>query len=197
MDFRKKWLIKDDFSIVRVDSLPPDLVKDQAKKYLGPEYPMLPKNFGVDQQKIEKLNELKMRLSGQYKLCLGVLYNEDLIGWTEGWQDSIEQDSFFMGASLVVPAFQKRGLYSELVKKVFEITKEDGFQSISSLHVMTNNPVLIAKLKLGFHLNGFEINTRYGALARLIYHHNEIKKRALKFRAGAINETQILEALKR
>jgi hypothetical protein len=51
---------------------------------------------------------------------------------------------------------------------------------------MTNNPVLIAKLKLGFSINGFEVNTRYGALVRLIYHHYEMKKNALKFRAGAI-----------
>lgn len=196
MDYLKKWPLKDDFSIVRVDSLPSEIIKDQAKKHLGPEYPMLPKNFGVEQQSIDKLKEIKNRLSGQYKLRLGLLYKDDLIGWTDGWQDSIEQDTFFMGASLVLPSFQKKGLYSALVKKVFEITKEDGFQSISSLHVMTNNPVLIAKLKLGFSLYGFEVNTRYGALVRLIYHHNEMKRSALRFRAGAINEPGIMDTLK-
>ena len=196
MDYLSKWPVKDDFSIVRVESLPTDIMRDQAKKYLGPEYPMLPKNFGLEQVTIEKLKELKNRLSGQYTLRLGLLHKDNLIGWTDGWQDSIEQDTFFMGASLVLPSFQMKGLYSALVKKVFEITKEDGFQSVSSLHVMTNNPVLIAKLKLGFSMYGFEVNTRYGALVRLIYHHSEIKKSALRFRAGAVNETEVIGALK-
>lgn len=196
MHYLNKWPIKDDFSIVRVDSLPTDIMREQAKKYLGPEFPMLPKNFGIEQHSIEKLKEIKSRLSGQYTLRLGLLYKDDLIGWTDGWQDSIEQDTFFMGASLVLPAFQKKGLYSALVKKVLEVTKEDGFQSVSSLHIMTNNPVLIAKLKLGFSMYGFEVNTRYGALVRLIHHHSEIKKKALRFRAGSVHESEIIDALK-
>lgn len=196
MDYLNQWPVKDDFSIVHLESLPAEIVREQAKKYLSPEYPMLPKNLGVEQKQIDKLQGIKNRLKGQYKLRLGLLHKDNLVGWTDGWQDSIEQDTLFMGASLVLPSFQKQGLYSALVKKVFEITKEDGFQSVSSLHIMTNNPVLIAKLKLGFSIYGFEVNTRYGALVRLIYHHNAIKKSALRFRAGALNEPEIIDALK-
>jgi ribosomal protein S18 acetylase RimI-like enzyme len=100
-----------------------------------------------------------------------------------------------MGASVVIPEYQRQGLYSELIKKVFEITKEQGFQSIWSLHVMTNNPVIIAKLKMDFTIYGFEVNTRYGALVRLIYHHSEIKRKAIRFRAGAVKENEIHEVL--
>jgi hypothetical protein len=88
-------------------------------------------------------------------------------------------------------------LYSALLKKVIEITKEKGFQSIWSLHVMTNNPVIIAKLKKDFTIFGFEVNTRYGALVRMVYHHSEIKRRALRFRAGAVNDNEVREALLR
>jgi GNAT superfamily N-acetyltransferase len=197
MNYLNKWQLTNEFSIVQLEALPGDLAREQAKKYLGPEYPMLPKHFGVEQESIKKLNRIKGRLIGQFTLRLGLLHKNDLIGWTDGWQDSIEQDTFFMGASLVVPAFQKKGLYSALVKKVFEITKAEGFQSISSLHIMTNNPVLIAKLKLGFSIYGFEVNTRYGALVRLIFHHNEMKKNALHFRAGALNQSLIFDALKK
>ena len=196
MEYLNKWLIKDDFYIIQVASLPLDVIREHAKKYLSSEYPMLPKHFGLEQDSIKKLKEIKNRLSQQYTLQLGILYKEELIGWTDGWQDSIEQDTFFMGASLVLPKYQRMGLYSILVKKVFELTKTDGFQSISSLHIMMNNPILIAKLKLGFSIYGFELNTRYGALVRLIYHHNESKSKALKFRTGAINETDIINALK-
>ncbi len=196
MKYLNKWPIKDGFSIAQVESLPSDIIKTQAKKYLGPEYPMLPKHFGLDQEAIKKLKEIKNRLVHQYTLRLGLLFNDDLVGWTDGWQDSIEQDTFFMGASLILPSFQRKGLYSAMTQKVFDITKEHGFLSVSSLHIMTNNPILIAKLKLGFSIYGIEVNTRYGALLRLIYHHHEIKKNALKFRAGAINEAQVFGALK-
>ena len=196
MEYLNKWLIKDDFSIIQVASLPPDVIRKHAKKYLSSEYPMLPKHFGLEQESIEKLKEIKNRLSQQYTLRLGLLYKDELIGWTDGWQDSIEQDTFFMGASLVLPQYQRMGLYSALVKKVFELTKTEGFQSISSLHIMTNNPILIAKLKLGFSIYGFEVNTRYGALVRLIYNHNKSKKKDLKFRAGTINEIDVINMLK-
>lgn len=196
MTYLNYWPLKDGFSIAQLESIPSDIIKTQAKKYLAPEYPMLPKYLGLEQEAIEKTKEIKNRLSQQYSLRLGLLFNDNLVGWTDGWQDSIEQDTFFMGASLILPSFQRKDLYTALTQKVFEITKEVGFQSVSSLHIMTNNAVLIAKLKLGFSIYGFEINTRYGALVRLVYHHNEMKKNALKFRAGAINEIQVIDALK-
>lgn len=96
-----------------------------------------------------------------------------------------------------MPEFQRQGLYSSLAKKVFEITKDAGFQSVHSLHVMTNNPILIAKLKLGFQIYGFEVNTRYGALVRMIYHHNEMKRRTLKLSAGAFDDVEVMQSLKR
>ncbi len=105
--------------------------------------------------------------------------------------------SIFMGTSLILPEFRRKGLYSALTSKVIEITKQIGFQSIWSMHVMTNNSVLIAKLKMDFNIYGFEVNTKYGALVRLVYHHNEMKRKVLNFRAGAIGDTEVLKVLSR
>ncbi len=196
MKLIQSWVLKNNVLMAQVDELPVELLQEQAKKFLSPEYPMLPKSYGLDAGSVEKLKTIKNRLKSQYTLRLALFQDEELIGWTDGWQDSIEQDTFFMGASLVIPSFQRSGYYSAMVQKVFEITKEAGFQSVSSLHIMTNNPVLIAKLKLGFCIYGFEVNTRYGALVRLVYHHNDIKKKALKFRAGAVKELDVIKALK-
>ena len=76
------------------------------------------------------------------------------------------------------------------------VKKDRGFQSVSSRHVMTNNPVLIAKMKLGFLVSGFEVTPVHGALIRLTYHHHEIRKAAARFRAGAIGETEVLRLLR-
>lgn len=197
MKILNKWPLLDGFSIAEVDLLPEEFLKTNAKKYLGPEYPMLPNTFGVDKKTTEKLKEIRQLLNQKFELRLALLKGKELIGWSYGWQDSIEKDTFFMGVSLVLPEHQRKGLYSSLLKKVLEITKEAGFQSVTSLHIMTNNPVLIAKMKLGFHIYGFEVNTRYGAMVRLIYHHNKLKQNALEFRAGAINNEETLKELKK
>ncbi|MES3038965.1 MAG: GNAT family N-acetyltransferase [Bdellovibrionota bacterium] len=195
MNILRSWPLHNEFTIALVDELPTDIIRAQVKKYLAPEYPMIPRNFGLNENGIEKLKNIKAKLKDQFVLRLVVLHKDEIVGWTDGWQDSVEQDSFFMGASLVLPEYRKQGLYTALVNKVMELSKDEGFQSIWSLHVMTNNPVLIGKLKIGFHIYGFEVNTRYGALVRLVYHHSETKLKALKFRAGAIGESEISNEL--
>lgn len=197
MKILNKWPLQDGFTIAEVDLLPEEFLLTNAKKYLGPEYPMLPNTFGVDKKTKEKLKEIRQLLNQKFELRLALIKGKELIGWSYGWQDSIEKDTFFMGVSLVLPEFQRKGLYSALLKKVLEITKEAGFQSVTSLHIMTNNPVLIAKMRLGFHIYGFEVNTRYGAMVRLIYHHNKQKQKALEFRAGAVNHEEVIQELKR
>lgn len=188
MNIFATWRLGEGYEIVSVDEFPPDLLQDQAKKYFATDYPMMPKNHGLDEMGVQRLRALKKNLSQQFALKLAVLHRGKIVGWTDGWQDSIEQDTFFMGASLILPEHRRKGLYSLLVKKVIELTREKGFRSISSLHIMTNNPVIIGKLKMDFHIYGFEVNTRYGALVRLVFHHDDVKRSALRFRAGAISE---------
>lgn len=197
MDILKSWTLNETFKIAQVASFPREEIVQQSKKYLANDFPMLSSLAGVSPEDHLKLKELKNNVKQQFILRLAILKNEKLIGWTDGWQDSVETDSFFMGASLILPEFRRQGLYSALVKKVVEITKENGFQSIWSLHVMTNNSVLIAKMKLGFNIYGFEVNTRYGALVRLIYHHNQVKQKILNLRAGALGDEEALKILTR
>lgn len=195
MKVLKSWPVDKNYTIASVSEIPREIIAEHAKKFLMSEYPMLPKSLGADGLAIEKLKQLKENLRSQFSLKLILLKGSYIIGWTDGWQDSVEQDSFFMGSSLVLPEYRRKGLYTALVKKVIDLTKENGFQSVWSLHLMTNNPVLIGKLKLGFHIFGFEMNTRYGVLVRLIYHHNAMKEKALRFRAGAVGEDEIYKVL--
>ncbi len=81
------------------------------------------------------------------------------------------------------------------MKKVLELTSAEGFSAVRSRHVCTNNAVLIAKLKLGFMINGFEQDETMGTLVRTIFHHNELRRRSAYFRAGKIGDSGVLESL--
>lgn len=122
-----------------------------------------------------------------------MLHNGELKGWSFGWQDSSE--TFFMGASAIAPELRRQGLYSQLVKCVLERTRALGFQTVSSCHILTNNPVIIAKLKLGFTVKGIEVDAVHGTLLRLNHHHNQLLNSASRFRVGAVGESEVRRLL--
>lgn len=119
-----------------------------------------------------------------FGLSLCIFKGGSLAGWHMGFQDS--PYTYYMGNSVILPEHRHKGLYSEMVKKIIIHTKENGFQTIYSKHMMTNNPVLIAKLKLGFMITKFELSDRNGALLHLKYYTNPIRNKMLQYRAGHI-----------
>jgi hypothetical protein len=44
-----------------------------------------------------------------------------------------------------------------------------GYERVTSNHMVNNRPVLIAKLKAGFHITGIVLDERYGAQVSLAY----------------------------
>ncbi len=69
----------------------------------------------------------------------------------------------------VVPEERNRGIYSQLVRLVIEHARLQGYVAILSRHAANNNAVIIAKLKLGFFVSGFEYSEVYGPLVRLTF----------------------------
>jgi len=195
MNILREWKFSDKIKIAEVDQYPADIHAKHIDNFIMDEVPMLPWQESLEENVRIKLKDLKNKLKDQYKLRLAILEDDKLIGWSLGWQDSFDQASFFMGASIVVPEKRRSGIYTALVNKILEITKEVGFQSVWSMHLMTNNPVIIAKLKLEFNISGLEINTLYGPLVKLTYHHRDLRKKALRFRAGAVGESEVLNLL--
>lgn len=196
MEKIKAWELGNSISVAEVNRLPNDLYTKQLQEHLLTDYPMLPWRESLGGGDVEKVRSLSENIKGKYFLRLALLKKDELIGWSVGWQDSIDDATFYMAASLVLPAFRQNGYYSQLVGYALERTKERGFQSVSSRHVMTNNPVLIAKMKLGFMVSGFEVTPVHGALIRLAYHHSELRRAAARFRAGSIGETEVLRLLR-
>ena len=112
-----------------------------------------------------------------------------------GWQLAMNHSDFYMGISLIEKKYRRKGLYNNMLDKVLSITKENGFSAVKSRHINTNNSVIIAKLKQGFIINGFEVDESMGSLLKLTYYHNEIRLKAAKFRAGNVSDTYVLNLL--
>ena len=49
---------------------------------------------------------------------------------------------------------------------------------------MTNNAVIIPKLKAGFVISGFEVSDRFGTLVQLSYYFNPLRRKMMDVRVG-------------
>jgi len=193
MNIINQWPLHDDFTLAEVDKFPSEIYQKQLNDYLVNEYPFLMWQQQLTEEAQEKIKELSSLTKDGFKLRIALLKNNELVGFSFGWQEN--PTVFFMAASLVLPEYRKMGLYSKMAEKVLEISQDKGFQSVSSFHVATNNPVIISKLKLGFTISGLQLDAVHGVLVRLIYHHNNLLKSAVRFRAGAIGESEVRNML--
>jgi len=182
-----EWPIHDDIKIVMVDKIPEELYLQQINKYLLTAHPPLGWREHIGEVRLSQLKALRERTRTRYELRLVLFDGEDMIGWSYGWQDGCHHGDFYMAASLVLPAYRKQGLYTKLVYKILEETKKEGFSAVRSRHIITNNPVLIAKLKMGFTICGMEQDEAMGSLLRMVYYHDDIRKKAAEFRAGKLS----------
>jgi ribosomal protein S18 acetylase RimI-like enzyme len=137
--------------------------------------------FLSEEERVSK-SALEEKLSSPFRIRIGVFFEEKLVGWSFGWQES--NATFFMANSGILPEHRRKGLYTQLISKVIEIASSKGFQVISSKHVAVNNAVIIPKLKAGFVVTGMELADDYGTMVILSYYMNESRKHLLNVRAG-------------
>lgn len=131
-----------------------------------------------------------------YRLLLALFKDDEFVGWSFGDQKNVDND-YYMRNSAVLPEHRRQGLYSALMTTHLEIVNEKGFQKITSSHHVTNNAVLIPKLKAGFIISGFEMDDGFGLLVNLTYFTNPLRREMMDVRAGLTRPSdQIKSALK-
>jgi len=94
--------------------------------------------------------------------------------------------TFDMVHSVVHEKYRNQGIYTALLERVIQFSKNMGHAMITSTHSPANNPILIAKLKKGFYLTAMEIDPRFGMNAKLTYYHDSALRDAYKFRCGEL-----------
>lgn len=130
------------------------------------------------------INNLREHMGKPLRVYLVALEDksDDVMGWSWGYQES--PSLFYMCNSAVVSKFRLQGVYRSLMNAMLLKVKELGFLEVYSRHCMTNNAILIPKLKAGFVISKFELSDIFGALVHLSYHFNEKRRDILKFRSG-------------
>jgi len=109
---------------------------------------------------------------------------EVLVGWTQGYREGKSQ--FYMLNSGVTSAERRKGVYSQLAKAVIAHTESQGYSVIRSRHAAANSAVIIAKLRLGFQITGFEYSEVYGPLVQLTYFVSNARRSLYQDRASPI-----------
>jgi GNAT superfamily N-acetyltransferase len=139
------------------------------------------------------VQDLSRRLGTLYRLNLGIYHDGQFIGWSFGVQ--ADEDRFSMINTGILPDHQGKGVYTALLPRILEILQAQGFQVVFSRHVVTNNRVLVPKLKAGFVITHLELSDTFGLLVHLSYFFNPRRRKLLDFRAGQLAPDDELKGL--
>lgn len=118
------------------------------------------------------------------RIRVGAFDGDRLVGLS--WGESETKSRFHMHISLVDPEYRRRGLYSRMVSKILELTSD--YDEVDSNHHLFNNPVIGAKLKLGFNIIGFDHSVMIGPRLKMRYFHNRTMYDLMRFRVGLIKD---------
>lgn len=121
-------------------------------------------------------------------LRIGAFRGDALVGWTFARPQGANH--LHMINSGVAPAERRRGVYSELVRMVIEHACSRGYVAVLSRHAANNNAVIVAKLKLGFLVSGFEYSEVYGPLVRLTFLLGEGRRNLYRTRSSPIRRAK-------
>lgn len=135
-------------------------------------------------KELAKLKKLRAGFGSQnhFHLNLGLYYKNKFVGWSWGYQET--PAVFYMCNSAILEKHRRKNLYSCLAKEILNRTVPMGFTRIYSRHIITNNDILIAKLKLGFKITNFELSEAFGTMVHLSYFPSKMKNDILDFRSG-------------
>lgn len=158
--------------------------KKSAKKMFGDNFDYYGSE-GIDtKSEIKKFKKLQKQFntSEHYQINLALYYKDKFVGWSWGYQQM--SVCFYMCNSAIEPKHRRKGLYTILMNEIVKKASAKGFQSIYSRHIITNNDIIIAKLKAGFKITNFELSERFGVLVHLTYFPQRIRNDILDFRSG-------------
>lgn len=132
------------------------------------------------------------RVADDGALRIGAFRGDSLVGWTFAHPEGASH--LYMINSGVAPAERRQGVYTELARLVIEHARSRGYVAVLSRHAANNNAVIVAKLKLGFFVSGFEYSEVYGPLVRLTFLVGELRRTLYQSRSAPIRRAKRRDA---
>ena len=196
MTDKTKFLLFDDYSIeIATDNAQFQKFFDKYVKAVFSGTGALDINEVLTEQEKISIKKLSENLEKIYRLRVYILKGNKKIGWFFGRQ--ADSETFYMTNTGIFKKYRNLGIYKKMLPVIIEIIKKKGFQKISSCHNVFNNHVIVAKLKAGFIITGFEIRDIFGLIVQLTYFFNKVRDKVIRYRAGAITpDKQLKQILK-
>lgn len=144
-------------------------------------------------EELEMLKSLNEKYQNNLPMHSVLFYEDKLVGWSFGYQDT--RESFHMTNSAILPEYRGKTLYSLLLEEVIEHLRKKGIQRVLSYHSMTNNYIILPKLKKGFLITGLHVNDMVGTLVELTYYMNPIRRKIMDFRVGQTRPDEELKKI--
>lgn len=133
----------------------------------------------------EKKKSLLDNAGKLQRLNILVYHNNNVIGWM--WGRQADHETFAMVNTGILSEYQGKGIYKALLEKLLIMLKDMGYEVVKSHHFINNNRVLLAKLKQGFVITGFEVSETFGTLIRLSYFYSEKRKELYNSKTGSVS----------
>lgn len=179
-----------------------ELDRDEYSKYFSE---WAPKVFDSNQpvlhpkrspDKEVRRNELKKKFyESTWSIRLGIFAGCEIAGFTFTQQESA--DVVHMHISAILPLHRRKGLYSALLQETLVRSANEGFEIVTSNHNPANAPVIIAKMKAGFVISGYQVMDIVGPLVQLSRYLEPGRHSAMTFRLGyGFADESILNALR-
>ena len=142
----------------------------------------------------EKYQKLRSDcLKQQSRLDLGLFINEELIGSFMGRH--VEKGIFRMGTSVILPEYQGRGFYRQLLDYVIQWAEQEGYWAIESNHNPCNTKIITIKLKKGFYITGSKTTLHTGSILTMTKFLKPEHEELFKFRNGFAAPTDFAKNL--
>ena len=84
----------------------------------------------MSQIEVDLYKRLRSNMGKPYELNVVVYDQDKLVGWSVGVQESAE--TYYMMNSGVMPAYQRKGIYTAMLRYVQREVRKKGFQKIST-----------------------------------------------------------------
>lgn len=155
-----------------------------AKRFFN-DYSLFPeKKYLYTTKQLQYFKHLReqFKADSHFRLNLALYYKNKCVGWSWGFQES--PTIFYMCNSAIFEDHREKGLYTCLMREMLSQVIPLGFYQIYSRHHITNNAIIIAKLRQGFKLTTFENSFAFGTMIHLTYFPSQITNDILDFRSG-------------
>jgi len=111
-----------------------------------------------------------------------IVFRDNKTHTAVGWFYSYREDATMLFIDTVgfLPEYRGRGLYTAFLPKYLEYVTTLGLERVTTSHHPNNRAIMIAELKVGFHIVGLELHESHGPNIKMAYFIHEDRRIAFE-----------------